>query len=171
MPAPKSRYRLGMAGAAVIALLAMPTAAVAVDDETAAQIKHYFDCLTWLLTDLPKHEAFCTPARPFEIPESKPSSAPMLGPIISPSAWSQSSSCEGECFPTSSQPTSEPSQPTSESSQSTSESTSEPSQPTSEPSQPSESQPTSEPSLPSEESQPPSESEYCEGEYYWCFPA
>ena len=76
-----------MASLAIIGLLAMPTTAVAVDEDIAAQLKHYIDCLTWLVTDPPMHEANCMPSRPFDMPANAAAIVSMLGPTTSPSAW------------------------------------------------------------------------------------
>ncbi len=120
MLSPKSPYRLGMAGFAIVGLLTMPTTAVAVDDETAGHIQHYVECLTWLITDPTRHALYCTPARKFDMPDNGDIPAPIvsIGPFTSPSAWSVSSSCEEICFPTSepseSSESSEPSLPPTE---------------------------------------------------------
>lgn len=89
MPAGKPHYRLGMASIAIIALLAMPGAAVAVDSKVTQQLKHYADCIGWLLTDLAMHEQNCTPSRPFEFPDAN-ALDPRTIRLVTTSAWSDS---------------------------------------------------------------------------------
>lgn len=104
-----------MAGIAIIALLGMPTAAVAVDSNAVQHFKHYIDCLGWLLTDLPTHEANCTPGRPFEFPDPQGGDGlPTTIRLISPSAFSdEAPTSSGSSAP----PSSSESEPPSESSE------------------------------------------------------
>ena len=93
MSAARSNYRLGLAGiaiAAFIALFALPSAA-AEDSKASQHFKHYIHCLTWLLTDPAMHAANCTPSRLFEFPDQAGGPFdPFTISLVSTGAWTDS---------------------------------------------------------------------------------
>jgi hypothetical protein len=83
MSSPKKPLRVGIAGATVLALLAVPTLTYAFDKRIANDVQHFIDCAQWIWHDTAKWKANCQPSRPV---------TPMEGPSPNQTFWAPPSS-------------------------------------------------------------------------------
>ena len=110
MKAPNKPYRVGLAGLAVIALIAVPTLTYAFDERIVRDVRHFIECAQLQWSDPEAWRANCQPGNPgpaIEPPIPNPgpttSSVP-TGPFSDPDTPSSTSSTSSSSSSSSSLP-------------------------------------------------------------------